>query len=1065
MKDIKYNRQKLEKLSDDLCDAIKKQNLVIFIGAGVSISQGYPNWDTYIEHLIKYWQGQILREKFEFQLGREHYLVFDLINKANISNKRKVDLVNYELKRIYQDSFKGRRLDFEKNYFSNLLPFQPVNEILQSLASLDAIFITSNYDFEIENHLKRLKNEVTTINDLNEFKQLRKVQLRLNDVLHIHGTSSSHPDFFVSSSADYMNTYLKSRQNFEELIKWFEDNKPTVLFIGSSLEEDELLSLLQKDSNNYALMRADKGMANSAEEHYKQIMEEFFIQENNTQIIWFGDSFADLPNYISDLVLSVNQKLNKNEFQIDWHQLLNPRLNPQEYNDYLYKISEHPKFLRALFEKVIELDDKELSQLLVNGSLNGKTFDILKSTRFPEFWKLLKIYLKGLSQQEWEKIYEIILEGKQYFYTQEFYDVFLELQNQESFDVVRINELRKQLATSIDINFSPLIQDSYLVGYWFINVINNESRYIFTKGLENTEVFLNQESLQGLVDKLNSKENYYRYSLSSLDEIFEQETIRFFYNLLKSNRLKIDNQDFLENIPEELLTNRLLQRLLVYLDNNQGISDSLLEKLIDKIDFEQRTFGEELNKFIQTHKKLLLKKGKSILDSYQNAVYQLESGWVKHHSFLSREDLLSKTELELCEILAKAPAENSRNSLLEEETIPETENFLLQIIEEESEPFQKIITIFLNQSERLFSKFKRFYTKVAINDKVLESIRIKFKEVIISYFRGNHFDDNDYDFFKYFSKQSDVERVVIDKLLTVDVNNLSILKGDDGAFDFFHYHNSEMGSYLICLLSVNNNHIDYNLNIIEKIDSIKDNDYRELTQGMFLNEYQGNEIDITYNTLIGFIYSHTMISREASELFQGTIIKALQTVILDNQILRTLYMLALEGVNPSMLAVDFPFDKNNYSQMIRIIFTSKYNFRYEKEWLENLFRNHNPHDYLNTLVHLFSNKELKLEKFRWFLELARDAIANSDNMVDSYALSYQISKAQGETLELFLDYFWILLKNNKIKNDYYYEKLLSEILKYLNKASGLELIDVLQTQQNIPPIEIEKLNNLVYELN
>lgn len=129
MKTEKYDKQKFEKLSNDLCDAIKKQNLVIFIGAGVSISQGYPNWNTYIEHLIKYWQGKILSEKLEFPLGRAHYLVFDLINNAEISNKRKVDLVNYALKQIYQGSFQERRLDFEKNYFSNLLPFQPVNEI------------------------------------------------------------------------------------------------------------------------------------------------------------------------------------------------------------------------------------------------------------------------------------------------------------------------------------------------------------------------------------------------------------------------------------------------------------------------------------------------------------------------------------------------------------------------------------------------------------------------------------------------------------------------------------------------------------------------------------------------------------------------------------------------------------------------------------------------------------------------------------------------------------------------------------------------------------------------
>ena len=141
--DINYGN-----LTDDVTEAIKNFNLVIFIGAGVSIAQGYPNWNNYIEHLIKYWQGQVLSESSEKSLGREHHIVFDLISKSSISNKRKVDLVNYELKKIFGDDFEKRRLDFEKGYFKNLLPYSVVNQTIESLASLNAIFITSNYDYE-----------------------------------------------------------------------------------------------------------------------------------------------------------------------------------------------------------------------------------------------------------------------------------------------------------------------------------------------------------------------------------------------------------------------------------------------------------------------------------------------------------------------------------------------------------------------------------------------------------------------------------------------------------------------------------------------------------------------------------------------------------------------------------------------------------------------------------------------------------------------------------------------------------------------------------------------------
>lgn len=265
-----------EKLVNDLTEAINQQKLVIFVGAGVSISQGYPNQNNYIEHLIKYWQGQVLAESSEKKLGREHHLIFDLISKSDITNKRKVDLVNYELKNVFGEDFEKRRLDFEKGYFKNLLPYSLINQTLESLASLNAIFITSNYDYEIENHARRLKNTVITINDLNEFKNSKKGKLKLGDVLHIHGTPDCDVKYFVSSSADYSKVYLRDRNNFDGLVSWFEEAKPTVLFIGAGLEEDEILSLLREGSHNYALMKSEHTGNPKVDEHYKKIAEDFF---------------------------------------------------------------------------------------------------------------------------------------------------------------------------------------------------------------------------------------------------------------------------------------------------------------------------------------------------------------------------------------------------------------------------------------------------------------------------------------------------------------------------------------------------------------------------------------------------------------------------------------------------------------------------------------------------------------------------------------------------------------------------------------------------------------------
>ncbi|HFI0056927.1 TPA: SIR2 family protein, partial [Streptococcus suis] len=224
-----------KRLVTDLSEAIKQQKLVIFVGAGVSISQGYPKWNEYVDHLIKYWQGQVLAESKNKNIRIEQIKIFDLISKLDVSNKRKVELVNQELRTIFEKDFENRRLDFEKAYFKHLLPFSTINPTLQHLASLNAILITSNYDYEIENHFKLLKNTVKTINDLNEFQQSRKGKLVPGDILHIHGTPDCDVKYFVSSSSDYSRTYLRNRENYNGLVNWFQKTRPTVLFIGASL--------------------------------------------------------------------------------------------------------------------------------------------------------------------------------------------------------------------------------------------------------------------------------------------------------------------------------------------------------------------------------------------------------------------------------------------------------------------------------------------------------------------------------------------------------------------------------------------------------------------------------------------------------------------------------------------------------------------------------------------------------------------------------------------------------------------------------------------------------------
>ena len=1059
--DINYKN-----LIDDVTEAIKKFNLVIFIGAGVSIAQGYPNWNNYIEHLIKYWQGQVLSVSGEKSLGREHHIVFDLISKSSISNKRKVDLVNYELKKVFGEDFEKRRLDFEKGYFKNLLPYSIVNQTVESLASLNAIFITSNYDYEIENHIKRLNNDVVTINDLNEFTKNKNGRLRFGEVLHIHGTPDCDVEYFVSSSADYSKTYLKNRENFENLVTWFKETKPTVLFIGAGLEEDEILSLLCEDSKNYALMKSENTGNKRADEHFKNVIEEFFSSENHTQIIWYGDKFEDLPTYVEKLVSNINDKLGTHAYRKDWNNLLNPSLKQEDYNKSLNNISDDFKYLSSLLNKVIENNNDDLSRLLLNGLLQGKTVKTIESRFFPIFWTFIAKNIEKLSDNNWKVIYKIISEGYQNYFIDDVFFVYNYAKDNRisSFTNNKLNELRKIISRDKAIvNFS-FNKDRTLLGYWLVSTFEQQNRDLYLEEDSDIEVNLNTECVNKLTSILNKSE-FSRYNYYPINyQLEEYGNVEFIYKLMKSRRLFIEEKEFLESASEDLLNTKLIQKLLVQLDNETNLDIEFIRRLIDKIDFSDIHFGEELNTFIKEHRSIIREKNIEIPEKpYRNWISSLEGGFVSQFSYLTQENLVEYDESRVLEILVNAEKEQRGSSILEEKTINETENFLITVLKESNEISKKVCNLLKNHIDDLYPKYKRLYVKIISSPEIEENLRNIVREKYLKRFNKENFDSNDRKFFEYHIKQQNTDIDIFEKLLSINVNKLSTLRNTNEQLDMFHYINSEMGIYLQCLISLFNQHPEYKSQIIRKIDSVDDFAYKELAQGILLYVYDWRVINITYHTFLGFSYSHSLIDTEVVKIFKDVVKNILKEKIKDNQILDRVYLVALDSVDPTIDS--FSLSKNNYSQMINIIFTEDYEFRYSKEWLRELFQQSSKVNYLETISNLFYREDLKKDKLDLFINEFDKYVVNYSFKLSLHRIIFYLNRENNEHFDLIRDFFLVLLKHDKLENDIFYFETVKDILPQLSSKERLDVLREIQRQSNCTPPEIEKVQRIIENLN
>lgn len=160
-----------EKIVNKMAEAMKNGKLVFFIGAGISRIQGYPSWDEYIDRLIKYWESHI-NDDPAMQKSRVYVNALDQILSSNIDKKRKVDLVHQMIKQAFgQEMFEERQLDFEKYYFESLPPITEYNHVLTKLANLDASYITTNYDNQIEKHLDNMKTVSATVTDIEDFDE------------------------------------------------------------------------------------------------------------------------------------------------------------------------------------------------------------------------------------------------------------------------------------------------------------------------------------------------------------------------------------------------------------------------------------------------------------------------------------------------------------------------------------------------------------------------------------------------------------------------------------------------------------------------------------------------------------------------------------------------------------------------------------------------------------------------------------------------------------------------------------------------------------------------------
>ncbi|MBE7686817.1 tetratricopeptide repeat protein [Tenacibaculum finnmarkense genomovar ulcerans] len=310
-------------MNKELEKAILKDELIIFVGAGVSMPFGFPNWINLVIDILK----ELKKEGDSKGLDLDYYInqgteldVFDVLDKLeNIGFKPKVKTLLYD---------KIKNVNIDEKDFSKIEKFWSISDKI----------ITTNYDSVLE---KGKPTHIDAFSNFNEFQQAKSLNGK-PFLYKIHG-DIVNPDNCILFNSDYKKLYKKDSSDITTL-KNFITNK-TILFIGFSFEDKFIKKQFKFINKLY------KG-------HGK---EHFIVSLNNKDLSKFSLKTLKIDNweesfdsFLEDLI---TVKTSKKEIKVDE----NTEIDISTIDDinYLEGVLDEKK---KEFDASSEIDKKKISK-------------------------------------------------------------------------------------------------------------------------------------------------------------------------------------------------------------------------------------------------------------------------------------------------------------------------------------------------------------------------------------------------------------------------------------------------------------------------------------------------------------------------------------------------------------------------------------------------------------------------------------------------------------------------------------------------------------------------------
>jgi tetratricopeptide (TPR) repeat protein len=212
--------------------AIEEDNLILFVGAGMSMSLGLPNWNNLVEQIL------IRLEEKHGDQSRMNFKYY--INSLKNKSETVLEILDEIERKKHRKEAKEILYDIINNI--SIRDSELINQ--KKLWEISDKIITTNYDEALDNvkpeHIKSFSNN-------NAFQQIQSIQGK-PFLYKIHG-DITNPDTCILFKSDYEDLYKGDKPNSQTLKNFFQNK--TLLFLGFSLEDPFITSQIEYLYNLY----------------------------------------------------------------------------------------------------------------------------------------------------------------------------------------------------------------------------------------------------------------------------------------------------------------------------------------------------------------------------------------------------------------------------------------------------------------------------------------------------------------------------------------------------------------------------------------------------------------------------------------------------------------------------------------------------------------------------------------------------------------------------------------------------------------------------------------------